>query len=358
MPGTQSIGTPALWIGFTVVVAALLAVDLGLMSRDPKPMTKRAAALWTVAWVSLAAAFGAGIYFFAAGEHGSRVALEFTTAYLIEYSLSIDNLFVFLLLFHAFAVPAAYQHRVLFWGIFGAVILRGIFIFVGSALLASFHPLIYIFGAFLVFTGLKLLFEKEESEDDVKDSATLRLARRFIPVSDSYDGHHFFTIVNGARRATPLLLVLVSVELSDVVFALDSIPAVFGVSTDAFIVYTSNIFAILGLRSLYFLIAGALWGLRFLKPALGLVLGFVGLKMLLPLVPELARHVSTASMFAAENDDHWHVSIGWSLAVIGGLLGAGIALSLLFPGKDEADRQAALEVETDLREALHPSKTE
>ena len=332
----QTIGTPVLWVSFTVVVATILALDLALAKRDAKPMSKRTAAAWTSLWVSMAVAFGVGIWLFAdppAPLTSRQIAMEFAAAYLIEYSLSIDNLFVFLLLFHAFKVPQGYQHRVLFWGIFGAVVLRAIFIFVGTALLQQFHWLIYIFGAFLVFTGAKLVFGGDDGDADIAENRVVKLARRFVSVSDRYDGDKFFTIVDGAKKATPLLLVLVCVELSDVVFALDSIPAVFGVTLDPFIVYTSNIFAILGLRALFFLLSGALWGLRFLKPCLGIVLAFVGGKMI-----------------AA----YWdvHVPIGISLSVVGGLLAAGVVLSLLFPGKKPDAVAAAHEVEQDVKEAV------
>ena len=325
----DSIGTPALWAAFVVIVVTALGIDLGLLSRDPKPMSKRAAIAWTSLWVSLAMGFALAIYIVGAKRGTHEPAMEFLAAYLIEYSLSVDNLFVFLLLFSAFRVPLAYQHRVLYWGIFGAVVLRAIFIFVGTALLQRFHFLIYVFGAFLLYTGAKLLVPSSVEEGgDVGDNKVVKLARRFIKVSNSYDGAKFFTVENGVRVATPLLLVLVSVELSDVVFALDSIPAVFGVSLDPFIVFTSNIFAILGLRSLFFLLSGVLWGLRFLKPALGVVLAFVGGKMCLPLV-----HLVLESMSV---DAKWlphHVATPVSLAIVGGALGLGILASVLFPAR-------------------------
>jgi tellurite resistance protein TerC len=344
----QSIGTPALWIGFTVIIAIVLAVDLWLGSKQTTPMTKRQALAWTTVWVSIAAAFGVGILLFAHDAHNETKAMEFFTAYIIEYSLSIDNLFVFLLLFSAFKVPQAYQHRVLFWGIFGAVVLRAIFIFAGTALLQRFHFLIYLFGAFLIYTGAKLIFSGDDDEDaDVADNKVVKLARRFIHVSDKYDGHHFFTMVGAKRVATPLLLVLVSVELSDVVFALDSILAVFGVSLDPFIVYTLNIFAILGLRSLFFLLAGALWGLRFLKPALGVVLAFVGIKMCLGLVhAALAKAGVEAAWLPHE------IPTPVSLAVVGGMLALGVLASMLFPGEKKAAVDAAHEVERDVRAVI------
>jgi len=347
----ESVGTPALWVGFSVVVFVVIAIDLYLGSKNPGPMSKRAAIGWTGIWLLCAAAFAALIYNL---DHGraEKAAVEFVTCYLVEYSLSIDNLFVFLLLFSAFKVPAQYQHRVLFWGIFGAIVLRAIFIFVGTALLAKWHFLIYIFGGFLIYTGVKLLIPGGDDEDaDVSDNAVVKLAKRFIRVHDHYDGHHFFTVHNGVRLATPLLLVLVSVELSDVVFALDSIPAVFGFSTDPFIIYTSNIFAILGLRSLFFLLAGVLWGLRFLKPALGVILAFVGVKMCLPLF------IAGLDKVGVHLDVGPHpISPELSLGIVAGMLGIGIGASVLFPGKKPEDQAAVDELKSDLDEVVHPER--
>ncbi len=343
-----SIGTPALWVGFSVVVFAILAVDLFISSRNPGPMSKRGALAWTGVWVSMAVAFGVGISVLADRE----AALEFATAYIIEYSLSVDNLFVFLLLFAQFKVPPDYQHRVLFWGILGAVVLRALFIFAGTALLTEFHWLIYVFGAFLVFTGVKLIIPGGDDDDaDVSDNMVVKVAKRFIRVHDAYDGNRFFTVQNGVRLATPLLLVLVCVELSDVVFALDSIPAVFGVTIDPFIVYTSNIFAILGLRSLFFLLAGALWGLRFLKPALGVVLSFVGLKMCLGLATVITEKTGIDLSFVPQ-----HVPTAVSLGVVGGMLAVGIVASMMFPGKKPEDLAAVAEVKADLGAVVHPEK--
>ncbi len=346
----QSIGTPALWIAFTAVVTVVLAVDLYVGSKKTEAMSRRAALGWTTLWVSLACAFGGYVWLAIDHDRSREAAMEFFTAYIIEYSLSVDNLFVFLLLFSSFKVPPAHQHRVLFWGIFGAVVLRAIFIFAGTALLQRFHFLIYLFGAFLLFTGVKLLFGGEDEEEvEVSENRIVRFTRRFVPVTDFYDGHHFFTVVDGARKATPLLLVLIAVELSDVVFALDSIPAVFGVSLDPFIVYTSNIFAILGLRSLFFLLSGALFGLRFLKPSLGIVLAFVGAKMCLPLVHWAAGALGRPELVGWLPE---HVPTLVSLGVVGGFLVGGVALSLLFPGKKPEGVEAAAEVKDDILEAV------
>jgi tellurite resistance protein TerC len=347
-----SVGTPALWIGFSVVVFAVLVIDLYIGSKNHGPMSKRAAVAWTAVWLACAAAFGAGLYFLIDHDRAREAALEFATCYLVEYSLSIDNLFVFLLLFSAFKVPPEHQHRVLFWGIFGAIVLRAAFIFLGSALLTQWHFLIYVFGVFLIYTGIKLLIPGgDDSKADISDNAVVKLARRFIRVHDKYDQHHFFTVHNGVRLATPLLLVLVSVELSDVVFALDSIPAVFGFSTDPFIIYTSNIFAILGLRSLFFLLAGVLWGLRFLKPALGVILAFVGVKMCLPLFDLGLQQVGVHL-----NLGHTPISPELSLGVVGGMLAIGIAASVLFPGKKPEAVHAADELKDDLDEVVHPER--
>jgi tellurite resistance protein TerC len=342
----QSIGTPALWISFTVVVVIVLAIDLYIGSKSTKAMSKRAALAWTSVWVSLAAAFAAGLWMFV----GSTPTMEFATAYIIEYSLSVDNLFVFLLIFSSFKVPQAFQHRVLFWGIFGAVVLRAIFIFAGTAAIQKFSWVIYLFGAFLIYTGVKLLFGGEdEDEVELKDRRIVQVARRLVPVTGDYHGHHFFTVIDGVRKATPLLLVLVIVEFSDVVFAVDSIPAVFGVSTDPFIVYTSNIFAILGLRSLFFLLSGALFGLRFLQPCLGIVLAFVGLKMCLPFVHWVADKGNVSLDWLPD-----HVPTPISLAIVAGFLGLGVLLSFLFPGEK---KESAEEIKEDLKEAVsgeHP----
>jgi len=356
----DSIGTPVLWTGFTVIVFAVLAIDLFLASRDDKPMTRRAALGWTTVWLFCALGFALGIYGLLDHARSREAAMEFLAGYLIEYSLSVDNLFVFLLLFSAFKVPQQYQHRVLFWGIFGAVLLRAIFIFAGTALLQQFHFLIYVFGAFLVFTGIKLVIPGgDDEDDDVSDNKVVLFATRFIRVHDHYDGDRFFTMHNGVRLATPLFLVLVCVELSDVVFALDSIPAVFGVTLDPFIVYTSNIFAILGGRSLFFLLSGALWGLRFLKPALGIVLTFVGVKMTLGLLAAglervgLQAAVDWLPRITTPHGSEPSVPTPVSLAIVGGLLAFGVGASLLFPGQKKAGVVATEEVKTDVDEALH-----
>ena len=245
--GLESVGTPVSWIGFTLLVLAMLGLDLGVFHRRAHEVRVKEALLWTVVWISVALLFNVGVYFW----FGSERALEFLTGYLIEKALSVDNIFVFLVLFSYFAVPPAFQHRVLFWGIVGALVMRAVFILLGAALLQSFHWVIYIFGAFLVFTGVKLLLQRG-SEVHPERNPLFRQFKRLIPAVGDYRGPRFTVVENGKRFATPLLLVLVAIEATDIVFAVDSIPAVFAVTRDPFIVYTSNIFAILGLRAAVF----------------------------------------------------------------------------------------------------------
>jgi tellurite resistance protein TerC len=293
-----------LWVVFNIFVLGILAVDLLVLHRKAHAVSLREALAWSCVWVSLALLFGIGIYFFRGGEK----ALEFLTGYVIEWSLSVDNLFVFLVIFSYFAVPSMYQHRVLFWGILGALVLRAIFIATGAALLANFHWMIYVFGGFLIFTGIKLLFVGEEKIEPEKNPA-VRLVRRFINVTPEYHGQQFFIRKGGSLWATPLFLVLVVVETTDVIFAVDSIPAIFAITLDPFIVYTSNVFAILGLRALFFLLAGVMEMFRYLRVGLAFVLCFVGAKMLIA--------------------EFYKVPIGISLGVVGGILLISILASVL-----------------------------
>jgi tellurite resistance protein TerC len=304
--GIESVGTPFLWIGFTLLILAMLSLDLGVFHRRAHQIRVREALLWTVVWIALALLFNIAVYFW----FGSERALEFFTGYLIEKALSVDNIFVFLVLFSYFAVPPALQHRVLFWGIVGALVLRAIFIVLGAALLQSFHWVIYIFGAFLIFTGVKLLLQ-QGGEVHPERNPIFRQFKRLIPAVADYRGSHFTVVEAGRRYATPLLLVLVAIEATDIVFAVDSIPAVFAVTRDPFIVYTSNIFAILGLRALYFVLAGVMGKFHQLKTGLALVLVFVGVKMTMT--------------------DLYRVPIAVSLTVIAFLLGGSVLLSLLRP---------------------------
>jgi tellurite resistance protein TerC len=306
-----------LWAGFTVFVLSVLALDLGVFHRKAHAVTTREAATWTVVWVSMAAVFG----FWILQSEGKQAALEFAAGYLVEEALSVDNLFVFILVFSYFRVPDELRHRVLFWGIIGALVMRGAMIAAGAALIHRFHWIIYVFGAFLVYTGLKMAIKGGE-EIDPEHNPVLRLVRRFTPVTHGYRGQHFFvreTRPEGVVRwvATPLFVVLVLVETTDLVFAVDSIPAIFGVTRDPFIVYTSNVFAILGLRSLFFLLAGVIEKFHFLRFGLAAVLAFVGAKMLL--------------------SGRYPIPIGVSLGVIAGLLTISIVASLIFPKRPGPD---------------------
>jgi tellurite resistance protein TerC len=311
----QSVGTPALWAGFTVLVLGLLALDLFVLHRKPHAVRPREALVWVGVYVGLALLFCAGIFL----RFGSDRAMEFLAGYVIEEALSIDNLFVFLVIFSYFRVPPELQHRVLFWGIVGALVLRALFVVLGAALINAFHGVTYIFGAFLVITGVRLLLQRE-GEIHPERNPVLRFLRRRLPVTKDYHGTRFTLIQDGRRFATPLLLVLVFIEATDVVFAVDSIPAVFAVTSDPFIVYTSNIFAILGLRSLYFALAGMMERFHYLKVGLALVLAFVGTKMLV------------AGVFK--------IPVGWSLGVVVLLLGVSVAASLLRPPRKAARGQA------------------
>jgi tellurite resistance protein TerC len=280
-PPMHSIGSPIYWLGFVVFVLVMLALDLGVFHRQAHVVKVKEALSWSLVWVALATVFGLALWW----GFGSEYALEFAAGYVIEKALSVDNLFVFVVLFGTFKVAPRSQHRVLFWGVLGALIMRALFIGAGSVLLARFHWLMYGFGAFLLYTAVKLAREKAEGpEASPLDSKLYRLFKRFIPVSESVreqDRDRFFTRENGRRLATPLFIVLLLVEATDLIFAVDSIPAVFAITEDPFIVFTSNVFAILGLRSLYFVLADFVQRFHYLKPALALVLGFVGVKMLL-----------------------------------------------------------------------------
>ena len=297
-------GTIWLWIGFNIFVLAMLALDLGVFHRKAHTVSIKEASIWSVVWITLAMAFNAGVYFFS----GPEPALQFFTGYLIEKSLSVDNIFVFGLLFTYFKVPAAYQHRVLFWGVLGALVLRGTMIVLGTSLLDAFHWIIYLFGAFLIFTGVRMLFHKEE-EVHPERNPVLKLVRRIVPVTHGYERDHFIVRRAGQVLVTPLLLVLLVVETTDLIFALDSIPAIFAVTLDPFIVYTSNVFALLGLRCLYFVFANAMAKFSYLKLGLAVVLSFVGVKMVLA--------------------DIYHIPTTLSLAVIAVVLATAIVASVV-----------------------------
>lgn len=269
-------GTVWLWVGFNLFVIALLALDLGVLHRGEKQITVRHALWLSLGYVVLAMMFAAGMFVFM----GEAEGYQFLTGYLIEKSLSVDNIFVFVLIFTHFAVPPQYQYRVLFWGILGAMVMRGTLILVGATLIEAFHWVIYIFGAFLIFTGIKMLVTVGQ-EPDVDNNRIVRFMRRHLRVTQEFSSSRFFVTVEGVRYMTPLFLVLILIELTDVVFALDSIPAIFAITPDPFIVYTSNVFAILGLRALYFALAGIIHRFHYLKYGLSLVLVVVGVKMIL-----------------------------------------------------------------------------
>jgi tellurite resistance protein TerC len=264
------------WIGFHVFVFLMLALDLGVFHKNTHKIQVKEAITWTFIWITLAFLFNVFVYF----ELGKIKALEFFTGYVIEYSLSVDNIFVFILIFSFFAVKPEYQHKILFWGILGALIMRGIFIFTGVALINRFHWVVIIFGGFLVFSGIKMLFQNDDQTVDPEKNVIIRFFRKFLPVTHETHEDKFFIKQKSKFYATPLFLVLLIIESSDLIFAVDSIPAILAISKDTFIVYTSNIFAILGLRSLYFAIAGIMGYFRYLKVGLAFVLSFVGLKML------------------------------------------------------------------------------
>lgn len=301
-----------LWFGFNVFVLAMLALDLGVFHRKAHVVSVREALTWSGVWVALALIFNLGVWHWMGAQKG----VEFFTGYLIEKSLSMDNVFVFALLFSYFAVPPIYQHKVLFWGILGALVMRALMIWAGAALIANFAWVIYIFGAFLILTGVKMIV-KRETEIHPERNPVVRWFKRLMPVTPDYRGDKFFVRENGVRMATPLFVVLLLVEFTDLIFAVDSIPAVFAVTKDPFIVYTSNVFAILGLRSLYFALAGVMHKFHYLKTGLGVVLSFVGVKMLL-------AHTA------------WKIDTLVSLGVIVLVLGISVAASLLWPKPAEA----------------------
>jgi tellurite resistance protein TerC len=304
-----------LWVGFNLFVVALLALDLGVFHRKAHAVSTREAIIWSVVWISLALLFNGAIYLFwqqlmpNSPASNGEAGLEFLTGYLIEKALSVDNIFVFVLIFSFFRVPPAYQHRVLFWGILGALLMRGTMILAGAALIKQFHWIIYVFGAFLIFTGIRMAFHKNE-ELHPEDNPLVKLVKRFMAVTKHYQGDKFFVREAGRLMATPLLIVLLVIESTDLIFAVDSIPAIFAITEDPFIVYTSNVFAILGLRSLYFLLAGVIDKFHYLKLGLSVVLVFVGVKMLL-------------------TDTAFKIPIGASLGIIALILTAAIGASLL-----------------------------
>src|SRR5437016_4538741 len=342
----HSLATSTLaWVGFCIFILVMLAIDLGLFNRKPHEISYRNAAVWSGVWVALALIF-AGLLFgplgwelFGAARH--QKGLEFITGYLIELSLSVDNLFVFLLIFSYFKVPAKYQHRVLYWGVLGALVMRVTMILAGTALINRVHAIIYIFGVFLVYTGIKML-GGDDDESNPEASPIVRFVTRHVPIVRHYERRKFFTIVDGKRVGTLLLLVLIVVEVTDLVFAVDSIPAIFGVTTDRFIVYTSNVFAILGLRTFYFLLAGVVEKFHYLKIGLGIVLSFIGVKMLLPLLAKLLAAACHALGYKPMAD--WAHSVddiptGIALGIVATVLLASVGASLMWPRKRDQKKQ-------------------
>jgi tellurite resistance protein TerC len=320
-------GSIWLWVGFNAFVLAMLALDLGVFHRKAHDVSVREALTWSAVWIAISLTFNALIFFFwdkmmpGSSYSNGDAGLAFLTGYLIEKSLSIDNIFVIVLIFSYFAVPSAYQHRVLFWGILGALVMRGVMIWLGAALIHEFNWIIYIFGAFLIFTGIRMAFHKDE-ELHPEDNPLIKLFRRFMPVTESYQDDKFFVRRAGVRMATPLFLVLLMIESTDLIFAVDSIPAIFAVTQDPFLVYTSNVFAILGLRSLYFVLAGVVNKFHYLKLGLSVVLTFVGVKMLL---------VDTA----------FKIPTLISLGVVGLILSVSIVASLIRARRMERAEAAA-----------------
>ena len=309
-----------LWVGFVGFVLAMLALDLGVFHRKAHEVRPREAAVWVIVWVTLALVFALGLWHF----KGSDPALTFLTGYVIEESLSVDNLFVMVVIFEYFAVPAICQHRVLFYGILGALVMRGLFIGVGALLLARFEWILYVFGVMLIVTGVRMMFKHDE-EFDGDHNPIVRAVRKLVPMTKEYHGKHFFTATAGRRVATPLLLVLILVEFTDLIFAVDSIPAIFGITKDPFLVFTSNIFAILGLRSMYFLLAAVVEKFYLLKYGLAVILSFIGVKMLI--------------------EPWFHVHILASLGLVIGVLALSIIASLAWPEREKAPELMRMEAE-------------
>ena len=332
MPATIAI-TPWHWGGFIACILFFLALDLGVFHRKAHVVSFKEAFAWTAVWVTVSLAFGLFIAPALVGGWTKQETVEFVTGYIIELSLSMDNVFVIALIFTYFRVPSEYQHRVLFWGILGALIMRGVMIAAGAALVKQFMWTLYLFGGFLIFTGIKMLFVDDEGVQPEKNPV-LRLARKIFPVTGDFSGQHFTARLDGRFALTPLALVLLMVETTDLIFAVDSIPAIFAVTQKPFIIFTSNVFAILGLRSLYFVLAGAIEYFRYLKVGLSFVLVFIGIKMLLD------PHEGTPKWYQAD------ISSSVSLIVVGAIILTSIAMSIVatrrerqLKGRDEEDEK-------------------
>jgi len=325
----ETIGNPGLWAGFLVFVLAMLALDLGVFHRKEHAIKFREALIWSCVWVAISVLFGVGVYYF----FGYDKALQFFTGYLIEKALSVDNIFVMLVIFSSFAVPQAYRHKALAWGILGALVMRALFILAGAALIQRFSWIMYVFGVLLVYTGAKMFFEGEEEPHPEKNRA-FRMFQRMVPTTSEYRGSHFFVLENGRKLATPLLAVVVLIEITDLIFAVDSIPAIFAISTDPFIVFTSNIFAILGLRAMFFMLSGVMGKFHYLKVGLAFILLFVGGKML------------TVQWF--------HMPVEWSLIVIALILAVAVTASLIWPEKPPEIPADAVRPDGSLKETPGP----
>ena len=355
------------WILFFAVVLVALFVDIGIVNRKAHIPSRKETFTWSIVWVSLALVFNAFVLWHV-GTHypnpdssfnwdlGLKQAQLFLTGYLIELSLSVDNLFVFLLIFNFFKVPKKYQHRVLFWGIMGALVMRMIMIFAGAELVERFHWIIYVFGAFLIYTGLNM-FKDEDEHFEPHESWLVKLTTRYVRISKHYEGDKFFTTENGVRTGTMLLLVLITVEVTDLVFAVDSIPAIFGITTDRFIVYTSNIFAILGLRTFFFLLADLADRFHYLKFGLAFILTFIGAKMLLPLLADglimvFGNNGSSIANFLQryKNHEFEQAVINISLGIVISALALSIILSLIFPKEKKEETEETGETEETARE--------
>lgn len=310
-----------IWIAFNLFVIVMLYIDLRVFNRDAHEISVKEALIWSAVWIGISLLFGVGIYLW----QGSEAGLAFFTGYLIEKSLSVDNIFVFLMIFSYFGIAAKYQRRILTWGILGAIVLRAIFILAGVAILEAFHWMLYVFGAFLIFTAIRMVVQDEEAVDPTQNPI-IKLVKRFIPVTDEFDGEKFFTEKAGQRVATPLFVALIMIEISDVIFAVDSIPAILAITTEPFLVYSSNILAILGLRALYFALAGVMDMFHYLQYGLAIILGFVGIKMLL--------------------SDIWHMPTALALGVIAVVLIGSVVASLIWPETKHAELAEELKPET------------
>ena len=313
MPEIVSIGNIWILIGFNVFVLLMLALDLGVFHKDDHVVSVKESLVWTGVWIALALAFAGVVYYF----FGYKPMMEYLAGYILEKSLSVDNIFVFIMVFSFFSVPREYQHRVLFWGILTALVLRGVFILAGAALLSAFHWIIYVFGVVVLYTGFKMLLTKEDHKFDPGKSLIVKFTRKFFHISEKYHGHDFFVWENGKLHATLLFMVLVIIEFVDVIFAFDSIPAIFGITKDPFIVYTSNVFAILGLRALYFAMAGIITLFKYLGQGVALVLIFIGVKMM--------------------SEEFVHIPIVLSLGIIGSILLGSVLLSIVVARRQTSD---------------------